>query len=96
LTDQAFSLLREVEVAQERLNVSPLRNAVAIFASESLTLKQAIQANDGSGEAKDIEALRSDRRAVESQMASHAPVGNDKWNEIAQTLDELQGQIVKP
>jgi CHAT domain-containing protein len=96
LTDQAFSLLTEVEVAHEKLNVSPLRNAVAIFASDSLTLEQAIQANDDSGEAKGIEKLRSDRHAVESQMASgHAPVGKDEWNGIALTLDQLQGQIVK-
>jgi len=97
LTDQAFSLLTEVEVAQEKLNVSPLRNAVAIFASDSLALEQAIHTNDGNGEAKDIEALRSDRQAVESQMASvHAAVDKDKWSEIALTLDQLQGQIVKP
>ena len=97
LTDQAFSLLSDVEVAQEKLNVSPLRNAVAIFASESLTLEQAIQANDGNGEAKAIEALHSDRHAVESEMASgHATVGEEEWSEIALTLDQLQGQIVKP
>jgi hypothetical protein len=83
--------------AHERLNVSPLRNVVAKFASDSLTLERAIQTNDGSGEAKGIQALRSDRHAVESQIASgHARVGKNKWNEIALTLDQLQGQIVRP